>query len=233
MKSFISHPGVWPAVVLFASASAHATRPMVVDDASITPPGNCQVESWTQRASSQTEYWAVPACNLGATWELAAGLGRIAPDGHGAAYRSGVVQAKTMFRPLETNSWGVGLTIANQFHEGAGMAGDLSVLVPVSVSLLDDRVLVHANGGLLRPHASGRIDGFWATGAEWSVHPRLTLTLETYGSGSGHEYAQAGARFTVIPDRVALDAGMGSRIGHVGALRYFTLGLTLAGPATP
>ena len=232
MKTYFSLPSIWPAVILFASASAHATRPMVVDDASITSPGNCQVETWTQHTSTQTEYWAVPACNAGGTWELAAGLGRIAPDGPGAAYRSGVIQAKTVFRPLETNSWGIGLTIANQFRQGAGLAGDLSVLVPLSVSLLDDRVLVHANAGLLRAHASGHVDGFWATGAEWSVHPRLTLTLETYGTGSGHAYAQAGARYAVIPDRAALDAGMGTRIGRTGAEHYFTVGLTLAGPAT-
>jgi hypothetical protein len=203
---------------------------MVVDDASITSPGNCQVESWTQRTSSQTEYWAVPACNVAGTWELAAGLGRIGPDGPGGAYRSAVVQAKTVFRPLEKNSWGIGLTIASQFRQGAGVAGDLSVLVPVSVSLLDDRVLVHANAGWLRAHASGRNDGYWATGAEWAARPRLTLTLETYGTGRGDGFAQAGARWTVVPGRLALDAGIGGRLGRLGAGRYFTFGLTLAGP---
>jgi hypothetical protein len=37
-------------------------------------------------------------------------------------------------------------------------------------------------------------------------------------------------RFIVIPDRLAFDAGMGSRVGRPGAERYFTFGLTLAGP---
>lgn len=233
MKSFFQSHGLWPVAAMFACASVHATRPMVVDDASITSPGNCQVESWTQHTSSQTEYWAVPACNVGGTWELAAGAGRIGPDDPGGAYRSGVLQAKTVFRPLQKNSWGIGLTIANQFRQGGGLAGDLSVLVPVSVSLLNDRVLVHANVGWLRPHASGRDDGFWATGAEWTVRPRLTLTLETYGTARGHGFTQAGARFSVIPDRLALDAGVGSRIGRIGrtgAEAYFTFGLTLAGP---
>ena len=230
MKPFSPRPSLWPVTAVFACAAAHATRPMVVDDASITSPGNCQVESWTQHTASQTEYWAVPACNVGETWELAAGIGRIGPDGPGDTYRSGVVQAKTVFRPLQKNSWGIGLTIANQFRQGAGVAGDLSVLIPVSVSLLDDRVLAHANVGWLRAHANGQDDGFWATGAEWAVRPRLTLTLETYGTGRGHGFTQAGARFAVIPDRLALDAGVASRIGHIGAERYFTFGLTLAGP---
>jgi hypothetical protein len=202
---------------------------MVVDDASITSPGHCQVESWTRRTPSQTEYWAVPACNVAGTWELAAGLGRIGRDAPGGAYPAGVVQAKTVFRPLEKNGWGIGLTFANQFRQGAGVAGDLSVLVPASVSLLDGRVLVHANAGWLRAHAGGQHDGFWATGAEWTARPRLTLTLETYGTGRGHGFAQAGARLTVVPDRLALDAGIGSRLGRIGAERYFTFGLTLAG----
>lgn len=230
MKSFFSRLHGLLAVTVLASGTANATRPMVVDDAAITSPGNCQVESWTQHTPSQTEYWMVPACNVGGTWELAAGFGRIAPDGAGDAYRSGVVQAKTMFRNLEANSWGICLTIANQFRQGDGVAGDLSVLVPVSISLLDDRVLLHANAGWLRAHATGQNDRFWATGGEWSVDPRLTLTLETYGAGRGHGFTQAGIRLTVISDRLAFDAGMGSRIRRIGAEHYFTFGLTLAGP---
>ena len=230
MKSFSRRRAIWPVAALFACASAQAARPMVVDDAAITSPGNCQVESWTQRTSGQTEYWAMPACNVAGTWELAAGLGRIDPDGAGSAYGSGVVQAKTVFRPLEKNGWGIGLTIANQFRQGSGINGDLSVLFPVSLSLMDDQVLVHANAGWLRAHASGQQDGFWATGTDWAVRSRLTLTLEAYGTGRGHGFTQAGTRFTIIPDRLAFDAAVGSRIGRLGAERYATIGLTFAGP---
>lgn len=141
------------------------------------------------------------------------------------------MQAKTVFRPLEKNGWGIGLTIANQFRQGSGFSGDLSMLVPVTLSLLDDQVLVHANAGWLRLHASGQQDGFWATGAEWAVRPRLTLTLEAYGTGRGHGFTQAGARFSIIPERLAFDAGIGSRIGRLGTERYASVGLTFAGPA--
>ncbi|MBW8900787.1 MAG: hypothetical protein JF619_22310 [Massilia sp.] len=230
MYSSIVHRSALSMAALCACAGAHATRPMVVDDASITSPGNCQVETWTQRTPNQTEYWALPACNVGGTWELAAGLGRIGPDGPGEAYRSGIVQAKTVFHPLAPNGWGVGLTIASQFRQGEEVAGDLSVLVPVSVSLLDDRVLAHANLGWLRARAAGHGGAIWAAGAEWSVQPRLTLTLEAYGTVRDHGFTQAGVRYTLVPDRLAIDAGLGSRIGHPGAERYVTVGLTLAGP---
>jgi len=224
---------LWTATFFSACVPALATRPMVVDDASIESPGNCHFESWTQRTAAQVEYWAVPACNFGGalqSWELSAGLGRVKPDGPDGAYRSGVVQAKTVFRPLHTNDWGIGLTVANQFRQGAGVAGDLSVLVPASLSRFDDRLLVHANLGWLRAHADHRSDLFWAGGAEWAAQPRLTLTLEAYGTARGHALAQAGVRATLVPDHLALDAGIGRRIGGGASERYATVGLTFAGP---
>jgi hypothetical protein len=68
-------------------------------------------------------------------------------------------------------------------------------------------------------------------GGEWAARPKLTLTLEAYGMRRGPGFVQAGLRFAVIPDRLAFDAGIGDRAGHFGAERYYTLGLTFAGPA--
>jgi hypothetical protein len=227
MKSFFPYT-LWPAAALLLCAPALATRPMVVDDASITAPGNCQLETWTQHTPGQIEYWAAPACNVGGSWELTAGAGRVVPGGL-PRYGAGVVQAKTVFRPLQTNDWGIGLTVADQFRlDGKGSA--LSVLVPMSASLLSDRVLVHANLGWVHQQEGGRDDPFWAIGTEWTPRQRMTLTLEAYGTGNNRNYAQAGLRVAVIPDRLALDAGVGDRIGHFGAERYYTIGLTLAGP---
>jgi len=233
MKAPLLCRGLCAAALLPVCVPAMASRPMVVDDASIEAPGNCQLESWTQRTAGQVEYWTVPACNFGAAWqawELSAGLGRIGPDGPGGAWRSGVLQAKTVFHPLQTNGWGIGLTLANQFRQGAGVAGDLSVLVPASLSRFDDRLLLHANLGWLRTHGDGRSDLFWAGGGEWAARPRLTLTLEAYGTGGGHAMVQAGIRVTLVPDRVALDAGIGRRIGGGDSERHATVGLTFAGP---
>lgn len=214
---------------MLACAPAHAARPMVTDDASIVAPGDCQLESWTQRTQPQTEYWAVPACNPYGNWELSAGAGRILPRDGTPGYVEGFLQAKTLFKPLSPNGWGIGLTVANLFRGGTP-SGDLSALVPLSVSLLDDKVLVHLNAGVLRERLSAhRIGGQWAGGAEWAATHDLALTLETYGTQRGHGYLQTGLRFTVIPDRLDLDAGVGQRIGLHGEERYATFGLTYAG----
>lgn len=215
--------------VLACCPAAHAARPMVTDDASIVAPGDCQLESWTQRTRAQTEYWAVPACNPYGRWELSAGAGRILPRDGSANYIGGVVQAKTVFKPLTPNGWGIGLTIANLFREGTP-SGDLSVLIPLSVSLLDDKVLVHLNAGWLREHlAATRSGSQWAAGTEWAATHDLALSFEGYGTQRGHAYLQAGLRFTVIPDRLDLDAGIGERMGLHGDEHYFTFGLTYAG----
>lgn len=218
-------------LALGVCAHAQAGRPMVVDDAVLTTPEHCQVESWVQHSAGQLDRWAVPACNLGGQWEIAAGVGQVSLDRPGAAYRLGLLQAKTVFHALERNGWGIGLTTAYQFRQGEGRAGDVSVLVPVSVSLLDDKVLVHMNGGWTHARSTGRGDGFAAAGAEWALQPVLSLTLEAYGTRRSHAFAQVGMSYTVIPDRIALDAGIGRRIGHAGAERYVTAGLTLTSPA--
>ena len=215
------------AVLLLSCHGAQAARPLVVDDASILDPHHCQLEAWTQHAPTQREDWAVPACNVGGRWELGAGLGRIGPDDGRRPFHSGVLQAKTVFRQLASDDWGIGLTVANQFRQGDGVAGDCSVLVPVSMSLAHDRVLLHANAGWLRLRADGSHGGLWAAGGEWATTSRIALTVEAYGTQRGHAYRQAGVRLTLIPDRLAFDAGLGTRAG--GGERYATVGLTFAG----
>lgn len=216
-------------LALLACGPARAGRPMVTDDASIVAPGDCQVESWKQHTAAQNEFWTVPACNPYGKWELSAGAGRIFPTDGTQRYAAGVVQAKTLFRPLTANSWGIGLTVADLFRGGTPV-GDVSVLVPLSLSLMDDQVLVHVNAGLLREGLSAhRTGGQWAGGAEWAATHDLALTLEAYGTQQGHDYVQAGLRLTVIPDRLDLDTGIGQRMGPHGEERYYTFGLTYAG----
>lgn len=202
---------------------------MVTDDASIVAPGDCQLESWKQHTQTQNEVWAVPACNPYGAWELSAGAGNITPVDNTGSYVEGLVQAKTVFRPVRANSWGIGLTVSNLFRGGTPV-GDVSALVPFSVSLLDDKVLVHVNAGLLRERlAAHRIGGQWASGTEWAATHDLAISLEAYGTQKGHGYAQAGLRLTVIPDRLDLDMGVGQRIGAHGEERYYPFGLTYAG----
>jgi hypothetical protein len=48
---------------------AEAARPMLTDDARIVDPKSCQLESWVRDSKHVTEYWALPACNVGENLE--------------------------------------------------------------------------------------------------------------------------------------------------------------------
>jgi hypothetical protein len=209
--------------LLLAPLAAHAARPLVTEDAAILAHGYCQLETWMQHNDGSTDYWAAPHCHAGENWELIAAFGHLgAPAGGGQR----VLKAKTALRPLARNDWGVGLVLADQFGAGDGIDGDLALTVPLSVSLLDNRVLVHANAGWLR-RRSGPFGVTWALAGEWNVTARAGLTLEAYGAGHAHSYLQAGARYDLVPRRVTLDAAIGNRFGLHRAERYIAIGLTI------
>jgi hypothetical protein len=214
------------AASLWLPLPLHAARPLVTEDASILARGYCQLESWVQDSDGNTDAWTSPHCNPGGDWELSAAVGQLrAPNGDG---RRGqwVLKAKTVFRQLARNSWGVGLVLTDQFSAGSSIAGDLLVSVPVSVYLFENRVLVHANAGWLRRH-DGPNGMTWALGGEWNVTGRAGLTLESFGAGHAPSYFQAGARYDLVPRRVTLDAAIGNRFGLPRADRYIAIGLTV------
>lgn len=212
------------ALLLPPLMTAYAARPLVTEDAAILARGYCQLETWAQHNDGSTDYWVAPHCHAGDNWELIAALGHLGAPTDGGGQR--VLKAKTVFRTLARNDWGVGLVLADQFGAGDGIDGDLALTVPLSVSLLDNRVLVHANAGWLR-RRGGPFGATWALAGEWNVTARTGLTLEAYGAGHAPSYLQAGARYDLVPRRVTLDAAIGNRFGLHRAERYIAIGLTI------
>ncbi|MFL6672668.1 MAG: hypothetical protein ACJ8LG_05165 [Massilia sp.] len=213
------------AAILLAPSLSQAGRPLVTDDASVVRAGTCEIEAWTNHRSGGDEYWTVPHCAAGA-WELAGGVSRSRPPASGTGPESALLAAKTLFRPLRRNSWGIGITLSNQFGGWRGVLGDLAAVVPFSMSLFDDRVLVHVNAGWQRPRGA-HSGATWALAAEWNATRRIGLTLEAYGSQHGRSYLQAGARYDLLPNRLTLDAALGQRISLRGLEHYVAVGLTL------
>ena len=199
---------------------------MNAEDATVLERGSCQLEAWTQRLPDHREYWAAPSCGVAQDWELGAAYVRTrAPHADGSSHLGGVY-AKALWRPLTTNDWGIGLVLAHLPVAAGSMAGDTTLNVPLSVSLRDDAVLVHANLGWTRHYAIQQGGATWGLGAEFAVHPRAALTLETFGSGRGHGFVQAGARYSVIPNRLDVDAAYGQRLRGGDRQQFVSLGLT-------
>ena len=204
--------------------AAYAGRPMIIEDAAIVDAKTCQLETWIQKNTSSTEYWALPACNFSGNLEIAfGGAGITSPQGIQSAV---VLQGKTIFKPLETNGWGAGLVFGNQSNAGRGFVGDLYANIPVSVSFQDNRVLLHANLGWLRGRETRRYALTWGVGSELQLTHRTTFIAETYVQNGGRPFFQMGVRHWLVPNHVQLDASYGSRFNS-SEDQFYSIGVVL------
>ncbi len=207
---------------------AFAARPFVTDDARLTAAGSCQLESWMRIYPDSKELWALPACNPTGNLEFTVGGGRARHDGEPST-NDYVFQAKTLLRPLETNDWGVGLAVGTIRHPkinpGPNMLGNTYAYVPLSVSLNDDKVILHANLGWLKDKASGQNNLSWGVGGEFKVHARLLGIAETFGDNRSMSYGQVGVRYSVRPDLFQVDATIGQQLSGPGKNHWVSFGI--------
>ena len=226
----MSMPRILALLALLASAAAaHAARPMITDDARLTDPQACQLESWFHQHRQRNEFWALPACNPGGNFELTFG-GALA-RGHGQMDSGAlVIQGKTLFKPLETNGYGVGFAAGYATQPGAGQSGAPYFYIPTSISFADDRFVVHTNLGATRLRESGETRLTWGLGSEIQTTERLYLIAETYGQDKGNPFFQVGVRYWVVPNHVQVDTTYGSQTGAIHDERWFSIGLRLISP---
>jgi len=209
-------------------ALAHAARPLVTDDARLTTPGSCQLEAWTRQTPHSTEWWAMPACNPWGSVEITAGGGIARPDGLPRTHDT-ILQLKTLWREVEPNGWGVGLAIGTvqhpSIHPGPNQLGNHYAYIPISVSFDDDQLVVHANVGHLRDRASKQRSTTWGLGGEARLHDRVHGVAEVFGDHRTRPYIQAGVRWSLLPDRIQIDATTGRQVNGPHDSRWFSLGI--------
>lgn len=214
----------------FCAQGAHAARPFVTDDARLTTAGSCQLESWTRLYRSSHEIWALPACNPGGNLEFTLGGGKVKFD-DARSTNDYIFQLKTLFRPLATNDWGWGVAVGTVRHPdvnpGPNLLGNSYAYIPISLSLDDDRLILHWNGGLLRDRASGDINLTWGFGGEYQATPRLLLIAESFGDHRNQPYFQLGGRYSIVPNKVQVDATIGQQFAGPVENRWLSFGLRL------
>ena len=173
----------------------------------------------------------MPACNFTGNLELTLGGGITNSDSGGSQTTDVVLQGKTLFKPLETNGYGIGFAAGYAAHPatypGHKLLGDAYFYVPTSFSFRDDRFVLHTNVGARHVREQGRARGIWGVGSETLVTPRLFLIAETYGeSGSTSSY-QIGMRYWIVPNHVQVDTTYGSRYGNHPDGHWVSVGLRL------
>ena len=194
----------------------HAARPFFTDDARVVDKGHCQLESFykEQRTYSGSEFWFLPACNpsfmpMANGLELTVGGNRIEDE------KNSIVQAKYLFRELQTN--GIGFAGSVGYFGAEPYANTIA-----SFSFLDDRAVVHTN--------LGYISGFgptWGVGLEaLLLVPRVYGIAEVFGQRSQTPTLHYGLRFWVIPNRFQIDATQGHQAADPEK-RFFSVGIRL------
>lgn len=204
-----------------AAEPVWAARPLLTDDARVVDPEHCQLESWTVGQTRAREWWALPACNVGGTLELAAGGQRV-QESQATGATTGLTQAKKLLKELQPG--GVGLA----FSVGAVFDRDRSlpyVNMPVSWMSAGEGTLLHLNvGASARPERSG-VDRTFGVGLEQQFSESAWLIAERYSTSPQQWQAQAGVRWWIVPNRLQVDATSGRQ--HEGVLtgRFTSVGL--------
>ena len=217
-------------LLILLSQPALAARPFITDDARITAEQSCQLESWVRLYPKSQEIWALPACNPTGNLEITAGGGwfhdNTQPSSHDEA-----LQLKTVIRQLETNGWGWAVAAGTIRHIGENPGpnglGNNYAYIPVSLSFLDDRVMMHINAGWLEDKETRRDNATWGIGGEYWLNSRVCALAETFGDNRVKPYWQAGFRTFIVPDRVQVDATVGRQFSATRDSQWISIGLRL------
>lgn len=213
----------------FASSIAFAARPMMTDDARMVDPQSCQLESWAKGYERHSEFWALPACNPLGFFELTVGGSKVTGEDRSTP-SDRVIQAKTIFRELKPNSWGIGLAIGNSHHFSTTVNrsnNDVYGYVPITWSFNDDQQLIHLNLGGAKKQLDHSFTRTWGLGSEFQVAPNTYLIAETYGEDAVKPSYQAGVRHWLMPNRFQIDLTTGTKSSYNPQNRWFSMGIRL------
>ena len=207
---------------------AHAARPMLTDDARIVDPKACQLESWVRDSKHTTEYWALPACNVGENTEITIGGGLEGENGH-SSFANELYQIKSIIRPIAINQTGYSIVLGNGRDPKSTMnkvIQDWYLNVPISYPY-NDQLVIHTNLGVthLTDEKTEKIN--WGLSSEYNYNERIDLISEIFNQSSNSTYFQFGLRYWLIKNRAQIDTTYMNSFNHIGEDQSFSVGLRL------
>ncbi len=199
---------------------------MVVDDAGVTDYKAFQLEDW----AGTEESWILPAVSPLRGLELAAGA--VITDDETFA----VTEAKYMFRAPANNRAGFGI-VAGAL---AAPFGEFYSYVPVTLPLIDERVVLHGNLGYMLErheeehgdHSHTHEDHFftWGARADVALAAPVTLLGELFGLNDETPDFQVGFRLEILPGLLEMDFTYGNNLSRQSSGLGFTAGLAWTPP---
>ncbi|MCC4603860.1 hypothetical protein [Xanthomonas campestris] len=220
MKRFRHSSGLLVALVLSNPLSARAAASMVVDDASVTPRGQCQLEAWSRAMPATASSTLVPACNVAGT-EIALGLTDIR---HGTTSMD--LGAKRVLRDPEQHVLGVALSMGVQRSWQGSQQRAGYITLPLTWSFGDaEATRLHVNAGVTATYAGPDTTNA-GIGIEHAATASWTLLGEAFGDDHQGQGAQAGVR-RMVGKASSIDLLVGR--DRLNAPRgWITLGINLA-----
>ena len=180
--------------------SAHAGRPLTVDDANVNETGAGHVETWWARTADGNRSWNVaPAYAPVEGIELGAGMTRELRTGHITQN----IQAKFRITPSQDNGCNVGAVAGYSRGTGEASLPYINALFTCNNQTLGS---LHTNLGALNVSSSQRVRTW---GVAWErPYGDVTVHIETFGLENDKPTWATGARFNVLPD-LQLDTSLG------------------------
>ncbi|WP_240099538.1 hypothetical protein [Thermomonas flagellata] len=208
--------------LLAYAGQARADASLSVDDATVTPRGQCQLESWLRERPRLrlAELTSVPACNpRGIEYSLMLSHFPAAAGSNQAG-----LMLKHVWGDLDAEGRAVAASLAVTRTAGSGHRLGWAFNLPLSVALSSRAgTLLHLNLGWNRPAGSpGKAMG--GAGLEQPLGQDWTAFAEAWADH--HRWRQLGLRRQFGP-RVSVDLMAGRRSGPQPET-LFTLGLNLA-----
>lgn len=207
--------------------SAQAGRPIETDDASAAEFRTCQLDFWTESSRELRQDNFNGGCNLLGQGEFSLGLGRVHGNQEDQFLSS--LSYKHIFQDFTSDSPGFGLAASREWGrlKSTNESSQETLLTTIaSVPLRGEDLLLHLNLGYLQYSDQTQNDNsiFKAAALDYSLNERIGFSVETYSGVEDALSWRIGARYTLIPDFLQIDASYGSDYGTFQNARAFTLG---------
>lgn len=201
------------ALVLSMAQSAHAGRPLTVDDANVNDPGAGHVEAWFARMPGHANTWNVaPAYSPIKDLEVSAILTRDTSEN----LSTSAIQGKWRITASQPDGCNFGLVAGISHRDNGG--GNTPYLNALATCNHKGGAL-HMNLGLSHPDNEKTLTN-WGVAYEREMSGGITGHIEYFGLENGKPTAQVGLRKDIMPG-LQLDGTVGRSDGDV----VFSLGM--------
>lgn len=213
--------------LIAVSGTAYSGRPIETDDASAAESGTCQLDFWTENTRQTRQDNVNAGCNFFGAGEFGLGLADLKGNDENQSFQS--LGYKHIVRDFTDTSAGFGIAVSREWGrvKNTSESSRETLITAIStVPLGGEDVLLHLNLGYLRFNDQfiGDSTLFKAAALDYSFNERIGFSVETYSGVEDTLSWRVGARYTIIPDFLQVDASYGSEYGAFQHARAFTLG---------